>query len=333
MDKQQVLSFIKGQIEAGKIAPSDLSEFLDESPSISSQQTTPVTTSKGEHKSLKITNILYGIGAIIAVVGVLVFIFQNWDLLGMFGHIAITLGLSFVTYVSAFLLRSPDQSKLSQTLFTISAALAPVGVGVLLNEFHIDITTNINLFMALGLFVIYGVALWVRKENILTFITILFGTWLYYSIIIKIFDVSIWEMDNLFKYATMILGLSYIFMGYWYDTKDVSTDISLRKEKTAIRSLLYGLGTLAVLVTGSSFDGIFNVLFILVLFGFFYLSVFVHSRAMLVFSAIFLIVHIFRMTGLYFVNSIGWPIALILSGFMIIGVGYASYSVSKKYIN
>jgi len=56
------------------------------------------------------------------------------------------------------------------------------------------------------------------------------------------------------------------------------------------------------------------------------------SRSILVMSTLFLIAHVSYITGEYFADSLGWPISLVILGFVFIGLGYVSISVNKKYI-
>ena len=56
------------------------------------------------------------------------------------------------------------------------------------------------------------------------------------------------------------------------------------------------------------------------------------SRMVLLLSTLAVIGYIIYFTAEYFADSVGWPIALILLGFIIIGLGYMSISLNKKYI-
>jgi hypothetical protein len=110
-------------------------------------------------------------------------------------------------------------------------------------------------------------------------------------------------------------------------------NISEGKEKKNIANIIYNLGMLGILGSAISIGGMFDVLFIACIFAAFYGSVFIKSKLMLVSGAGFLIAYIIKITGKYFVDSIGWPVALIGIGFMIIGIGYGTYAIGKKYIS
>ena len=42
--------------------------------------------------------------------------------------------------------------------------------------------------------------------------------------------------------------------------------------------------------------------------------------------------YILKITSEYFTEGLGWPLALVLAGLAMIGVGYVSLSVSRKYL-
>jgi uncharacterized membrane protein YGL010W len=80
-------------------------------------------------------------------------------------------------------------------------------------------------------------------------------------------------------------------------------------------------------------SGLFDLITLLIIFGLFYLSVYVQSRFVLVISGISLISYILKITSKYFVDSIGWPVALIGIGFLVIAIGYGTLYISRTYIS
>src|SRR3989344_2251645 len=144
MDKQQIISLIKSELDAGKISKDDLFNLAREE-NAGTFQTIPgtsrVVSSGAPPKADSSKNLIktfYTIGAIIAIVGVGILLAQNWYEIGFIGRILVTLGISLATYIAGFLLRAPGQRIISQIMFVISAALAPLGSYVLLEETIID---------------------------------------------------------------------------------------------------------------------------------------------------------------------------------------------------
>lgn len=319
MDKLQLISFIKEQLEKGTILKEDLSDLANDD---------SVKKSSGSHSGL--VNVLYGIGAIIAVIGVVILIAQNWNEIGVAGRILVTIGISFATYVSAILLKGPEKNAFSQVMFTISAILAPVGAIVLIEEASIDPTWSVQFFISIIFVVIYGTAFFLSKRSILILFITAFSTWTYYVLLLKSIDSIYSAQTEILQWATILLGASYIFISYGF--KSILQN-STKKEIRAIQNVLYGLGTIAILGAGISIGGIFDLIFIAFIFGAFYGSVYLKSFPMLVIGAIFLVAHIIKLTSEYFVDSIGWPVALIGIGFLVIGIGYLTVYLNKKYIS
>lgn len=334
MDKQQILTLIEGQLATGKISKADLQHLIGE---VSAVQTPPIiestqVVSTKEDSSKKITNIFYVIGAIISVIGVGILIAQNWVEIGFAGRIVVTLGIAFVSYVLGFLLRNPEQKMLSQVLFTISAALAPLGFYILLKEANVDFDYSMQIMLSLGLSIIFGTALFITKRNILLLITVGFASAAYYSFVVNSFDFDFYNQVVL-KWAVIFLGVSYLFIAYGYPSLFPVLDEDDAKEKKSVENVLYGFGTLAILGGGIMIGGFFDIILIGIIFAAFYGSVFLKSRSMLMLAALFLLIHIIKFTSKYFVDSIGWPITLIAIGFMVIGIGYGTFYLNKKFIS
>ncbi|MEK7586478.1 MAG: hypothetical protein AAB453_01260, partial [Patescibacteria group bacterium] len=63
------------------------------------------------------------------------------------------------------------------------------------------------------------------------------------------------------------------------------------------------------------------------------LAVKIKRRGIILVSTVAFIGHYVFITNEYFANSVSWPILLVVLGFFIIGMGYLSLSLNKKYIN
>lgn len=331
MEKQQVITFIKDQLALGSISNDDLLGIAGHEaprPALGS----PAVHESGE-SSKNLIHTFYVIGAIIAVIGVAILIGQNWNEIGFMGRVIVSLGISLVTYSAGLLFRRPDQRVLSQVMYTVAAALAPLGAYVLLSEAGQELTYPIQLAIASVLAVIFGSAFLISRRNILVLITIAFATWAYYAVVLDLVGGSLFMVSDFLKLAIMLLGASYLLVGYGYQSSAHAADMSEEKEVRAVENMLYGLGTAAILGAGISFGGIFDLFVILFIFGAFYGSVYLKSRAMLIFGALFLMAHIVKLTSEYFVDSIGWPVALILIGFLVISVGYITFNLNKRFFN
>lgn len=322
MNKQETLSFIQEELSKKNISKDDLLNIVNKN-----------RDSQGE--SNKLINVLYTIGAIIAVTGISILIGQNWNDIGMFGRLITTLGIFLATYITAFILQKPEQKILSQVMFSVSAILAPVSAWALLQESNIDFSIKYQTITALLLTIIFATALFVTRKHILVLITLVFATWGYFTEILHIFDISNYYgdfYDDVLKWWVILLGIAYMFIAYGYQSilkPDESPEV---KEKNIIQGIIYNLGALGVLIGGISVGGVFDALFVAIIFAVFYIGVYLRSNMMLLLGAIFLVSHIIKITSKYFVDTIGWSVSLILIGFIIIGVSYGTFYISKKYI-
>lgn len=340
MTKEEILKYIKEQVEVGNVTKQELLSIAQPQ---TEQQTGPIVQvpsvqknivpeNRTEDSSKNVTGVLYSIGAIIAIVGVGILVGQNWQEIGFAGRILSTLGIAVVVYVAGLLIRGEEHRNLSQVMFTLAAGLAPFGVFVLLDEADISFDWSAQLMTAIVLCIFFAIALFISKRNILILLTTGFATWAYLTLVNKFFGFSFSDENVLIKWAVILLGISYILLAYGLQTALTPHDQSDEEEKIRVRNFLYGFGSLAILAAGISIGGVFDVFFVLFIFAAFYGSVFLKSRAMLSFGALFLMAHIIKLTSKYFVDSIGWPVALIFIGFLLIGVGYLTYYLNKKFI-
>ena len=331
MEKNQVIDFIKNQLASGNISKEDLLNIS----SVGLDQTQPSSISSedsSKENSKKLMHIFYAIGAIVAVIGVCILVAQNWSEIGYGGRVFVTAGISLLSYVAAISIRNPEQSALSQVLFTISAALTPLSAYVLLGDQLSDLI--IQFATASMLFLVFGAAFLAVKRNILVLLTTAFASWAYVVIVLEMFggDANFFWIFDIIKWAMMLLGVSYILIGYGFSSLWPATSQQDEKERKSIVNVLYLFGTLMILGVGISIGGLFDLLFIGILFGAFYGSIYLKSKSMLLLGSLFLMVHILKITSKYFVGSIGWPVALMVSGFAIIGVGYFTYYFNRRFI-
>ncbi len=330
MDKEQTLAFLKSQLSAGVVSKGEILETLGENTLPTPKVQSASASLPEENTSSRFTKVFYLIGGIVALLGVIVMITENWNYIGFIGRIAVTLGVSFGTYVVALFVKDEEQSTLSSVLFMVSAILAPIGAFILFDEIGIKITPVVHMLTGLMIGVMYSTALFVNRKEILVFIATAFFTWSYSAAVAKVGDLSLYDFD-IYKYAAIILGVVYLALGFWFD--NVFLARVRGSNSSLLREIFNGLGATAILGGGIAIGGLFDIVFIGFIFAAFYGSIFIRSRAMLAVGAVFLVAHTFKVTSKYFLNSIDWSLALILAGFLVMGVGYFTFYLNKKYIS
>ncbi|KKS10096.1 MAG: hypothetical protein UU66_C0051G0001, partial [Parcubacteria group bacterium GW2011_GWB1_41_5] len=204
--------------------------------------------------------------------------------------------------------------------------LVPGGAMVTLSELGLDFVSLWPVALTFGaIFVFYLLINSIHKSAILTFFTIANGTAFIYLVVESITDGSFYMHGDLYAYLTMVVGASYLLLAYsfrggWNDK---------------LVEVLYFFGIAGFL--GAAFSQVFGsvpwqMLYFIIVIGGLFLSAYIKSRAVLVVSTLFLIAHVSYITSEYFADSVGWPVALVILGFIFIGLGYVSININKKYI-
>jgi hypothetical protein len=123
---------------------------------------------------------------------------------------------------------------------------------------------------------------------------------------------------------TMAAGFAYLLIGYAFDKSE--------NECGELSPWLYKFGLVGILGAGLAIGGVWDVLYVGLVFAVILLSVYLKNRSFLWFGGVFLMFYIIKITGKYFTEGLGWPFALVLAGMMLIAVGYFTSYIGKKYI-
>ena len=324
MNKEELLQDLWGKINSGEISKEEIASLLK-----NTEPTTKEISATKRVSHLPVARMLYAIGAVIVLVGIIFFIAQIWDDIGSFGRILLTLGLGIVfVFLGVNLVRKQADNLIGQVFHVIGGLLIPGGYFVLIEELNISTRTPWPFTFIFGkIFLIYLVLTIIQKVPILTFFTIANGTAFVYFLVFSIIDGIPYIDDEIISvYLTMIVGSSYFFLSRAFQ--------NTWNEKLNRALYLFG----SIFVFGAAFSRVFDselwqFLYFLVIFGGLYLSIYLKSQIILVMSTIFLIAHISYITSEYFADSLGWPISLVILGFIFIGLGYVSVNINKKYIN
>lgn len=323
MNKEELLNELSLKVNSGEVSREEVLSSLGGDSVIQSEH----KVGKSNLINLfSITKMLYALGAIIATVGVIFFVFQIWEDLGSFGRIIITLGLGLLmTVIGSVLLKSRPNENLGVVFQFIGGLLIPGGALVTLFEFNmLDNISTVAVTFGI-LFVFYFLLNFVHKNIALTFFTIANGTAFIYLFTEAFIGKQFYNSGDLYAYLTMIMGVSYLLLAQAFRN-------NWNKELIGI---LYFFGSIGLLSAAFSqiFDSmIWRMFYLFLVTGGFALAVYYKSRIILVISTLFLIAYVSYITGKYFAESVGWPISLVVLGFVFIGLGYISININKKYI-
>ncbi len=328
MHKQELLSLIKGALESGTLTSAEVDAVTEEFDVVKAG---PEAHMFMGTKKFSAASILYLIGGIVVLIGIWTFIWRFWADLSSVIRIVITLGLSLAAFVAGILLKeNRETAGIAVVMQFLSGILAPIGIYVTLNEFHVAHlwSSGWSTSIALVLLVIYGVALIVFRSAMFALFATIFGTWAAYAgVTYFLQDMSSTTLVDTYKYLTLALGVGFFFIG------GAIGDGPMR----VIKRVYYWLGSLgvygAVLFLGSykpSQSYMWEWIGIAVAIGGLYLSSKLQNRSLLKSTSVFILILIAKFTAEYFADSVGWPVALIIGGFVLIGAGFGVLKLSKK---
>lgn len=325
MDKVTVLQAVRALASKGELTEDELVGAFE-----SGKSGNPIRL---PHRRFGIAEVFYYIGGAIVFLGIAVLIGQQWPTLHWFVRILATFGSGLVAYMTATLLAQDERTRsVSVAFYLISALTLPLGLVVTFHEFGYDIASHaIQSAIAGILFVTYLLSLVAERKPVLGLFSIIFGTWLFFSLTNYLLG-SYPEIRTLSfeEYRILFVGLSYLFLGF-----------SVRQHSTLapLSGPLYSVGTIAFLGAALALGGwfpnqkpVWEVVFPGLAFGITLLSLSLKSKSMLVFGALFFMGYILKITAEYFKDNLGWPLALVLAGFLLIGIGYLTLYLNRKYI-
>ncbi|MDD5568833.1 MAG: hypothetical protein PHG23_00200 [Candidatus Pacebacteria bacterium] len=322
MDKQQAVDIVK-KIGASRIIGK---EELDLAYDEGARSGVPEIS---DSKRSRIANILFYVGGGIVFLGVAILIGENWNALGSLVKIISTLGISILAYfLGLFFSRDKKLNILKSVSYFISAILMPVGLGVIFNLAGFNIASaGIQSLISAILLSFYLLSYFLAKEDIFLLFSIIFGTWLFFALTDFIVAGKALFGDKFMQYRVLLAALSYLFLGYYFSNIG----------KKGLRSFLYGVGIFAFLGIALVLGGwrpnqniVWELIYPFLIVAVLLLSVYLKSNSFLVFGSLYLVGYIFKITSEYFSRSLGWPLALLVAGLLIIAAGYSFFYIRKK---
>jgi hypothetical protein len=321
MEKQEVLAALAELKKNGEISKSEILAVISDGDKEAS-----FSEVSDSSKHITIADILYYIGGGIVFLGISVMVYSGWMTLGDLGRLAVTLGSALVFYsIGVFLNNAKKFGDVATAFFLISALVFPIGFFVLFSNAGMEASTPlVNILISLILFIIFLVSYLSYRRNILMVFCIAFGSWFYFALVTQIFTNSSLNFQ-IYQYFIMALGVCYIFLGQYFANKPTLA---------FLQGWLYSLGSIAILGAAIGLPSIFwTIIYPALVAGIIFLSIKTKNRTFLVWGSLFLISYIMKLTGQYFSQGFGWPIALTVAGLLLIAVGYFSFYINKKYLD
>lgn len=323
--KEEVLQYVRTLAEQKIVTKDELDIAFDSGSGI---KTDVVLT-----KKLGISEILYYIGGAIVFLGIAILLAQNWSTLGFGTKVLATLGAGVAAYFVGVLFSRDERTETaSPAFYLISALVIPMGLWVVLDNAGFDASSYGSQSLISGIMLgTYLLSLLVFRRNIFTLFSILFGTWLFFSLTSFMVGGGPYFDDwKFYEYRVLVAGITYMLLGYAFS----------KNERVSFSHFLYSFGILGFLGAALMLGGwepnqsvFWELIYPGLVFGALFFSVHIKSKAFLIWGTLFLMVYILKITSEYFSSGLGWPLALVIAGLAMIGVGYMSISLKKKYLS
>jgi hypothetical protein len=328
----QLLAELSRRLRNNELQPGQLQALLDSvsgdtdaAGSFPGSYAKPGKDRPGGLPAFNLTRLLYVIGGLLVILGILYFMSQLWGDLSSTLRILITLGagLVFAGAGSLFLIQEPEKD-LGNVFHAIGGCLVPGGALVTLDEVFTNVNSTGPVAFTVGLvFLFYLALVFYHRRVILSFFAFATGTAFLYLLSDSLMPSA---GPAYYTYLTMVIGMSYVLYGLAFS--DGWND--------RLIPLLYFFGSLGFY--GAAYSRIassqlMELLFPFLAFGGLALSVVtLKSRIALTLSTLAVAGYVVYLTREYFADSIGWPVALIVLGFIVIGLGYLSVNLNRRYL-
>ena len=262
--------------------------------------------------------ILGSLGGTFLFAGLAVFIVLNWGMMNGAARIIITLGAGLSAFALALVASNEEHfQKVQIPLYLIAVVLQPTGILVAIDNFSSGGNWLYAALITAGIMVLQqGTVFWQKRLTALLFTTMLFALW-FFGVTLHLLQV---ELDII----ALVLGGSTVMF-------------CIGLERTAHRVIIpfwylagsvYFFGGLFALLVNTFIE----LLFVVVACGGVFLSMHVRSPMLLFVSTATILGYVSHFTNKYFLDSLGWPLVLVLLGFVLIGLSALAIRINRRYI-
>lgn len=231
----------------------------------------------------------------------------------------------------SFRLNFRQKATAAPVFFLISGLVAPVGIFVIIDNAGIKASGyGYQTWISGILLVTYLLSYFVFRKVIFVLLSTLYSTWFFFSITSFLFTSGPrFDEAKFYMYRALIAGIAYVFLGHAFSNT----------ENEPLSGFFNNVGLLGFLGAALALGGwkpsqniFWELIYPGIVFGIIFLSVSIKRKSYLVWGTIFLMAYLLKLTSEYFSKGLGWPFALVVAGLTLIGIGYMSISINRKYI-
>lgn len=308
-DRTRALHEIAALARAHGITAAEIVAGLEEAPA--------AVTAEAQTRDV-LVRVLGYLGGTFVFAGIGVFIAMHWDRMGPAARVVVTLGPGVAAFILGMLaVREARYATAVTPMLLVAAALEPTGMLVAFNEYGSGGDWRAGTLVAMGTTALqFGLASGATGRSTPLFLTVFFGTLAWWSAL------DLLDLDG--ELIAVILGGCMLLAAAGID----------RTRHGQITSVYYFAGAAAFL--GGLFELVQNtvleIVFLAVASAFMYLSVVLHSRALLAVSTLAILAYTGWFTGQHFADSVGWPLALVAFGIALIALSALAYRIDRQYM-
>ena len=323
MDKRTALTQLRDWLTTGVVTPAEVQRVVD-----------GAAAPGGDHSPthtwaayFTVKNIFYLLGALVLGLGIITFFAQVWEQIGSVGRVAVTLGSGTFLFGLGIAYAHYTADRLAAVLHTLGALLLGGGGLVLLYEWNMLDPLNTTIWYAILTSVFAGVSL-LQRSTVVAFFAITSAVATVYLVWFTLGDSLGWRWQQAtltLEWLTILLGLSLLIGAFYIE----------RTFAAGLTSIMGFFGTNMVLLTMALkmfSSGWWEILFFLANVGLIVLAVYLARTWLLVLAMLYLFYYVIYITSTYFADSIGWPLALMFLGIVLLALGYGSLQIHQRYI-
>ncbi|MFA7276387.1 MAG: hypothetical protein WC043_06270 [Pseudobdellovibrionaceae bacterium] len=257
------------------------------------------------------------LGGAFIFVGLCVYIGMIWDDIGSIARVIVSFGSGLVAFIMGLVCLGDVRFQRAATpLFLIAAALEPTGLFVFMDEYlpHSGDVAKAATVVFGFMLIQQGVAFIGTQKTSLLFFSLLF----FYSMLFSL--MGLWDLSD--PEDLLVPSLTGLMVAWGV----------AKTPHHAIAPFFYFCAAATTAI--SAFDLFENspldILLIGVAAALIYLSTYAASRTLLLVGVVSLLAYLGYYTDEYFMDIVGWPIALIIMGMIMIGISFFAVKLGQK---
>jgi hypothetical protein len=265
-----------------------------------------------------VVRVLGFLGGTFIFAGIGVFIAIQWSGMNSASRVVATLGSGVAAFALAMLAyREERYDKAAAPLVLIASALEPLGMMVAFQEFGSGGDWRVAALITSGAMAaqLGATFQWIRRSTPL-FMVLVFAS-LFWATTLDLLDV-----DG--TTTSLVIGGSIVLAAVGVD-RTAHRDITPPWYFVGTAAFLYGFFDLVEHTP-------FEIAFIAAAAAFVYASVALRSRMLLFVATLAILAYTGWFTRQYFADSIGWPVALIVFGLVMIGLSALAFRIDRDYV-